>query len=294
MKDLLMSRNLNCLLMVAGVALATASSAQADYVSAVLADNPVLYYRLQEAGVADTDPALNSATTGTTYNGTYTFASAGSITDAVGPTVDLDPAKQFTPGNGYIDVPGGFGGSATSAFSIEFFIRPDSNTFTASGIRALYASDDWGSGRFHLNLQSGTGNVELAMFDNPDPSWPVFNLGAWAPVGEWTHFALTYEVSGSDYTAVFYTNGVERLNTTVAGTGTVNFDAIGSSIGAWMNSGTPERFVSGGLDEFAIYDYALSAGDVASHYAAVPEPSSMALLAVGGVSAWILRRRRRT
>jgi hypothetical protein len=102
----------------------------------------------------------------------------------------------------------------------------------------------------------------------------------------------TYEVSGANNTIKFYANG-NLLNgpsgTTSAGSQGANFSTT-SLIGAWNGN---SRFFSGGLDEFAIYDFALSDAQVAAHFAAVPEPSSLALLAFGAISMFLFRRNKR-
>ena len=56
-----------------------------------------------------------------------------------------------------------------------------------------------------------------------------------------------------------------------------------------------DPYLTGSIDEFRIYDNALSANDVQASFNAgpdtlVPEPASLALLAIGGLT--MLRRRR--
>jgi hypothetical protein len=48
--------------------------------------------------------------------------------------------------------------------------------------------------------------------------------------------------------------------------------------------------LTGAIDELVIYDRALDAAEIGAHYAAIPEPSSWVLLALG--FAALIRRRR--
>jgi hypothetical protein len=99
---------------------------------------------------------------------------------------------------------------------------------------------------------------------------------------------LTYEVSGANNTIKLFTDGVERASSTTAGSGTADF-SIAGRVGSWDGQG---RYFPGGLDEFAIYSFALSDTQVAAHFAAIPEPSSLALLAFGMISMFLFRRKR--
>jgi hypothetical protein len=291
---MMMVKNLSRLLLVALVAIASVAPAQASYVSAVLADNPLVYYRMQEATAPHTATAADSS--GNSFNGTYLYAGGGpgSITSIAGETSELTPGKQFNvvAGSGAQIAAPAIGGGSLSAFSIEFLIRPVGDTFNHTDFRALYTTDGgFAAGDVHLNLFPNTSDIQLAVAGNPGP-FPQTDLGSSAGVGSWTHVVATYEVSGANNTIKFYANG-NLLNgpsgTTSAGSQGANFSTT-SLIGAWNGN---SRFFSGGLDEFAIYDFALSDAQVAAHFAAVPEPSSLALLAFGAISMFLFRRNKR-
>jgi hypothetical protein len=286
--------------MVAVVAIASASSVQASYLSAVLGDNPLVYYRMQEATAPHTATAADSS--GNSADGIYlwAFGGPGSSTSTTGATAELDRGKQFNLAfnvgqnadtGAFVAVPAITGGSL-NAFSIEFLIRPVGDTFNSSDFRALYTTDGgFAAGDVHLNIFLNSSDIQLAVAGNAGP-FPQTDLGSSAPVDSWTHVVATYEVSGANNTVKFYANG-NLLNgpsgTTTVGSQGANFSTT-SMIAAW-NGNT--RFFSGGMDEFAIYDFALSDAQVAAHFAAIPEPSSLALLAFGMISMFLFRRNKK-
>ncbi|MCA9166910.1 MAG: hypothetical protein KDB23_04555 [Planctomycetales bacterium] len=61
--------------------------------------------------------------------------------------------------------------------------------------------------------------------------------------------------------------------------------------GAVRSTGALVDGLTGTIDEIVIYDRALSAAEISSHYASVPEPASATLLLVGSLAALRLRRR---
>ena len=99
--------------------------------------------------------------------------------------------------------------------------------------------------------------------------------------GEWHHVAATYDSASS--TKRLYFDGVELGSGKVIGD--LNVAALDFRIGS-----SPYNGFNGLLDDVRVYSDAQSASQIAA-LAAVPEPSTTALLGLGGL-ALILRRRK--
>lgn len=249
-----------------------------SYAPEVLADDPFVYLRMQETDVATGNTGWNSGISST--HGTY-HQNGGSFVDMPSFSATA-PGKQFL-GNSFmaLDQPAAY--SALQDFTVEFLLRPE--TYEPQ-LQAIYASDSWATGSVHLNLLGS--KLELAINGNSGP-FPNIDLASLAPLNEWTYLAVAYEGGAADAVS-FYVNGVlEHTQATgnPGGAVTGNFDRP-ARIGAW-NSG---RYLSGSLDEFAIYGTALSADRIAAHYAGIPEPSSAVLLLMAAAVALAWRRRR--
>ncbi|MGB0991226.1 MAG: LamG-like jellyroll fold domain-containing protein [Akkermansiaceae bacterium] len=115
----------------------------------------------------------------------------------------------------------------------------------------------------------------------------------------WYHHAITTQVSGDDIISTYYLNGVVTRSetSTDAALGTT-FAFTGLHFGDGR-SGSGERDWDGLIDEAAVWSRELSQSEITQVYnnglngvaVTVPEPSSTALLGLGGL-ALILRRRK--
>ncbi len=103
----------------------------------------------------------------------------------------------------------------------------------------------------HLKLSYGAVNAGINGLDGGD-------LQGATPVatGEWSHLALTV----SETRAAIYLNGQVEDSRDLG----APMDLIvgGASLGAWNNGGSIEREMSGQMDDFRVYDRALSEGEV--------------------------------
>lgn len=234
-------------------------AATSIYRNAVLADSPIAYWEFDEtSGTNAADSSVNS------FNGTYETGHTLATSSAA---ANLGTAVDFS--GGYVSL-GSHDLGSLAAYTVEAWINLDS----VAGFSSLIATSATGAGSMAFNISDG--KID---FSN---GWGVQSGANTIAVDTWYHVAVTK----AGTSATIYINGSEVANGSV-GAGPDSFSNF--NIGAWGTS----RKVDGTMDEVAIYNTALSDTRIAAHYAAasVPEPSSAALLGLGGL-ALILRRRK--
>lgn len=151
-------------------------------------------------------------------------------------------------------------------------------------IRTVLSGDNGDSDR-DINIDFRGGTVSWSAFVGNG----VLGSGVAPSPTEWTFLAAVYDQNAGSLT--FYVNGQSFTTTTVFGASHSFFD-IGH------NPDYAEYFW-GSIDNVFVYDNGLTANQIAQIQndgfpAAVPEPSSLALLALGGIgSACSVYRRRR-
>ena len=225
------------------------------YRDAVLADSPVLYWRLGEASGTTAANSAASGPTGTYYgtpalgqassltsevvNKSISTATSGSVTAATAVT----PSAQFT-------VEAWIKTSSTSGGRIFGFGNRGATTLSTTADRQLYLSP---TGK----VVAGIRNALLA------------NTVATSPLsyndGQWHHVAATYNAS----TLLLYVDGTQVASkaTTTAATFSGYWRAGMESLSAWPTPPSGNAY-AGGLDELAVYGTALSATRIRAHYVA--------------------------
>lgn len=220
-----------------------------SYSSVVLADNPVGYWRLNEAsGTVAAD--LGSGAHPGTYTGTLTHVGDSPIVgDTTARSASLDGSTA------YVTIPNDAAFSAT-LFSVEGWVK---RTATGLATQSLIAKgvgpDEWDL--FFTNA----GNVTFYI-GNTVPGAYVQTPGVTAPaVGVWTHFVGTW-----DGTMIkLYMNGVlVASSATVSGTRS----SAGSAAPNIGRRADNNFFAAAEIEEVAYYSYALTAAQVANHYLA--------------------------
>jgi len=218
------------------------------YFATVTADRPVSYWRLGETSGTNAGD-ITVANPGT-YEGPPTLGAPSLLgTDAANAAVAFDGAGD--------DVRVGQSGSLdiSGALTLEAFVKPTSLP-AAGSMRQIVAK---------------TGSYALD-FNGPALELTLYQLGVarrlQAPAGTIVA-GRTYDVAGTfdGSTARLYVNGRQVASAALSGAADVTINGL--RIGSW--DGT-QQFFAGTIDEAAVYNKALSAAQVAAHFAASQLP----------------------
>ena len=246
----------------------TGFAATARYRSLILSAEPIVYYEFDET---EGTTAVNSATTGGTYTGTFN-------TDG-GPIVVGQPS--FAQGGTCYDFGGGHVGVASALttplteWTLEVWVNYDPTKTSASN----FLSNDqtgWNDDvLFGIGAESGahgvpSGNVGLVHQGSPGAvrDAVTFPLAA----EEWHHVVVTGSTTAG--ALILYLDGVEVASNTslingvtfngTGGIGPAPILAIGAARLDFSDPGY--RPYDGFLDEVAIYDKVLDAETIESHF----------------------------
>jgi hypothetical protein len=238
-------------------ALLTVIDTATPYPQAVLADGPVLYYRMNEvAGTIAYDSSGNG------LNGIYANVDhASSVTPMLGSSASFHGSSA----QGNIAVPA-YGN--TPYITTEAWVKL--NTWNTEydvlddyGLSGIFCDDSWVPGVFQMgalnpsqlevNLWGAVGGSLGGPINVPDPAFTT---------GAWFHMATVYD-SGVLF---FYLNG----NLVTAGfVGNVPVSVGPAHIGAWLGFDSNfYQYLDGQVDEMAVYAYPLTASQIAAHYQA--------------------------
>ncbi|RIK78315.1 MAG: hypothetical protein DCC68_15600 [Planctomycetota bacterium] len=233
-----------------------ASTVRAQYDAVVQGDNPLYYYRFEEASTAS--PAVNEGLFAGLNDGTYT----GGITlglpssnPALGNAMRLDGAAGT-----FVDL-GLFhpGDSVTVEAWVNLSSAAPAGTFHAAVAR-------W-DGSYELDVA----NSELANFvvRNDANTFGVAASGAGVTRDAWHHLVGVFD-SGN---VTVFLDGVQGTTQAVGGVLQDAGPVPDRILIGGTRSGTVSSFnFNGSIDEVAIYNYALSPAQVSAHYNAGSPP----------------------
>lgn len=253
-----------------------------SYAQVVLAKNPVGYWRLGEAQGAIAFDSSGKGVDGT-YNGSPSLGQPGAIAN------DPDTAVGCNgPDSGdFIAIPDPDDESFSQATSgagltVEVWMRPDVLVFSGEKTDDPYVhwlgkgssgSQEWGM-RFY-SRDSRRPNRVSAYIWNPsggEGAGAYFEDGL-SP-GEWIHVVAVYDAGDMNSAMAgvhIYKNGVHRKGPTLKDKGTLysSYGILPAHGEALVCLGTRDRrsFLTGGLDEVAIYPRALTADEILENYA---------------------------
>ncbi len=231
------------------------------YGGVVAADGPVSYWRLAElSGVAAADSiGLNAGA----YSPSGVTLGGASLTTEI-----TNTAAVFDGVKGNVSVPSSPGLSLTGAVSVEAWVRPTALPAPGSFASVLTKAESY-------SLQFNGPQMEFTTIVGPTRRRVQAPAGA-IVAGHTYHIVGTYD-GGMQR---LYINGVQVASGAFSGALNANVTPI--ILGSW--NGTSE-FLSGAIDEAAVYAKVLIPDQVANHYAkgtgaAPPPPPSQHTLTV--------------
>jgi Concanavalin A-like lectin/glucanases superfamily/Glycosyl hydrolase family 26 len=243
----------------------TATAVPSAYRSAVLADAPLAYYRLNEAGGTSATDSSGKGNTGT-YNGAIGYGVAGA-------TIDGDAAISL-PGtaSSYVSTPNL---SPGSAFSLECWVDPANYLGASQTSERLFSTASNGLSTLAYVPPAAGGSTAGKFLIRMGGSIG-FATGHTYTAGSWYHVVYTWDGTTQD----IYVNGV--LDATGPATATSATPAWGgvTYLGANAASSSFPSPLQGSLDEVALYGKALTAAQTLVHYTAglggtpTPTPTS--------------------
>lgn len=250
------------------------------YARTILADNPVAYWRLgEQAGTT----AYNAKDV-TKYAGTYQNGAAiRQITDTATLFPDVDTAVDFDGVDDRVQVPYSVDLHPAGSFSVELWAKVE-------GGQDSYRSPL--TARGHTGGQQGylfyaASNNRWEFWTGNGTGWDV-SSGPLVEVDKWAHLVGTFLWDGNPPDGNGALSGIKTLYvngvSVVSAAGKYKPMLVATNplwIGTGNDDGSSFRF-NGKIDEVAFYNYALTAQQVAAHFAAsVPEPTSLGLLFLG-------------
>jgi hypothetical protein len=222
----------------------TVSAVASTYQSLVLADNPLGYWRLGEAGGLTANDSSGHGWQGQ-YKGWPTYSRTGAL------TANPNTSIYVNGNNSGLTAPDRNDFVGTAPFSIEAWVRP-TNLGTASDYKTLIRK--YGGSGYWLWFNSSYGFG----FERSSTTGTTKIMVGPTAVGVWQHVVATFDGT----TVRMYVNGVLRSS---AGSGLqISDNAAPVEIGVY--SGLTNYSVTGDLDEVAIYGTALPAARVTAHY----------------------------
>jgi hypothetical protein len=169
----------------------------------------------------------------------------------------------------YVNIGNGVNFEYTDSFSYSFWVNPDA----VSGVKYLYSKYD--SGRGILMYHNSSGGATPAAI-----SFNLYNTNSGSTAtrkrittqtaniltkGVWNNIVITYDGSGLGSGIKLYKNGVSQT-VTVTQDNLQNNTIVNTEDAFLVAFNAVSGFLSGNLDEFAIFNTELSSGDALAIY----------------------------
>ena len=187
---------------------------------------------------------------------------------ATGPRVPgkFGNAVQLSGNGEYVSLPSGIV-SGLHDFTISAWVNPSANT-------AWSRVFDFGTGTndyMFLTLSAGGGPLRFAITTSGNGAEQQLNAPGNLPLNTWSHVAVT--LSGT--TGTLYVNGQPVATNTNM---TLNPAALGTTNQNWIGRSqfSADPFLAATVDDFQIYDHALSAAEIAALASGQPGAGNVA------------------
>ena len=187
---------------------------------------------------------------------------------ATGPRVPgkIGNAVQLSGNGEYVDLPDGIV-SGLHDFTISAWVNPSANS-------AWSRVFDFGTGTndyMFLTLSAGGGPLRFAITTSGNGAEQQLNAPGTLPLNTWSHVAVT--LSGT--TGTLYVNGQPVATNNNM---TLNPAALGATNNNWIGRSqfSADPFLAATVDDFQIYDHALSAADIATLASGQPGAGNVA------------------
>ena len=222
------------------------------YVSAVLADSPLAYYRFEEKTSA---PAHDSSGNGHdgVYAGGVDFGVPGALANEVSSGIHLNGTTAW------VSVGDSFHFAGRAPMTVEAWVNPEA-LGSYHGVVTNESADYRAGYRMLVSAKEGLALERIFLQADARATSADTNALPAPPLGKWTHVVATYD--GTD--VVLFVRGQEVMRHAQ----TLDIDPASGAIFAIgaRASGTAPNF-QGSLDEVAVYDHPLSAARIALHNA---------------------------
>jgi hypothetical protein len=227
----------------------------ATYAEVILADGPVAYWRL---GDADGTAVEEVNGLDGTYLGPVTHGVPGAIAS------DGDAASDFdfdgTHLQARVQCPPDLDFAGASPFSLEAWVKP---RFVDGDHRRIFDKSQAAMQGYQLHFGGATHGITFYRYRDGIANYLTYNnndMSSALTLDQYTHVVATY-----DGTAMrLFLNGSEKVSVVPPA-----LDLLDTTIPLMIGSPPNGNFsFPGAIDEAAIYDIALTAAQVAAHYAA--------------------------
>lgn len=236
---------------------------------------------LGAASVSAATVSVNTGSLGSAANGSdatgVNLGVSGPLGSPNDTAVHYSGGNTTTPLNTTIGFNSGLNSASSSPFTIEFWVKPDTNVTDGSGPAPVFnrvSSGNRSGWVFFQRAQDQGWN--FAMYNGTGSTVGTQMTGGTYTPGAWSQVVVTWNGT----TPTMYVNGV---NTNAAVTGPGGYAASTSAIFSIGGYDTGSNGFSGGVDETAFYGTALSQSQIQAHYAAAgsTDPNAYSNLVTG-------------